>query len=1205
MSGGSDFGRSIALSADRLVVGDPFDGTPIAGAGAARVYERTGPGAVFAASPVKLQASDAEVSDTFGDDVAIDGDVIVVGAPIAQKFAFPLRDGAAYVYQFNGVSWVETDKLRADDGFSEEGFGDAVAVSGNRVLVGATSDANDNGADAGAFYFYETAPPPSPFTVTTTADAGPGSLRAAIAAANTVSIAADPDPIAISFDIPGPGPHTISPATALPNITRPVVIDGFTQPGSAANTAAIDQAIDAVIQIELSGALTTGTGLNLATGSTGSTVRGLAINRFSARAIGVFGGGGHTISGNYLGVRPDGSVLTPAQGEGMQVGSSGNTIGGTGPADRNLISGNASYGIFLGPSATANVIRGNFIGTGPTGTVARPNGSAGVQISGDGNVVGGVTVGDRNLIAGNTQVGVRVSGADGNSIQGNYIGTDAGGTIALANGSGTAGQAGVLVQSGAVGTLIGGTAVGAGNLIASNDLFGVNVNGAGSIGTSILGNRITGNANLGINVLDQVLPVPAITSLVVDGVDLTVSGTVTGPVDDYRVELFANDVCDASGFGEGQYFLGSVDVTPAEFVGGTASFTAVINAPVAQSNITATATNGAGSTSTFAGCFDTATSVATFTNGAGGNLWTTPGNWSTGVVPGSGDIAVIPFGTSATIAVGSNLDIAQLTLGGTLNLDGRLELTGDSAVSGSGTLFVNSGGLLTIGAELTVDGQVATREGPPPGSIEFETGASIDGSGLIGNSGVVSFTGTGVTTIGAGLTWNSGTNSLLQVTAGTVEAQTSSIDLSGITFVAPGAALRAQGGLALADTSVLEFGIDGPGDVDTNFGRLEVPTGTFTANGQVVTTPVGGYLPTGDSYPLITCAAAGCLGGTFDAVFGGRIDTATETEISFVLVNTYVGPAPSVAPGNWDIPFAWSFGVVPDATDAAAIPPGRFVVVGGSAGPDQFAVGSLTVAGRLDVRDDTDGAGGLRFEINGDSVITPTGQLVVGGSFDCRDDGIVTPLPPPFIEDECVPSTTSMSLGADLRVDGSFRVVEAILAYPGGVYITSSPDLELGGGASLSGTGSVMLDANVAKSEPGTVTFGPDLDVNLFYRSLEPLRGVLEVTDGTLDIQSAPPNGSFVANGTIEVGPGATVSIADDLALSASSVLEFGVDGPAAFPGNFGRIVLPTGDLTAAGTLRTEVVGGYEPTTDDVYPVLSCTTGACDGGHSTPSTPVR
>jgi hypothetical protein len=160
VSGGTDFGRSIALSADRLVVGAPFDGVPVPGAGAAWVYERVGPGATFDGDPTKLQASDAGGSDTLGDDVAIDGDVIVVGAPIAQKFAFPLRDGAAYVFQHNGAAWVETDILRAADGFSEELFGDAVAVSGNRVLVGAPNDANDNGPDAGAFYFYETTPLP-------------------------------------------------------------------------------------------------------------------------------------------------------------------------------------------------------------------------------------------------------------------------------------------------------------------------------------------------------------------------------------------------------------------------------------------------------------------------------------------------------------------------------------------------------------------------------------------------------------------------------------------------------------------------------------------------------------------------------------------------------------------------------------------------------------------------------------------------------------------------------------------------------------------------------------------------------------------------------------------------------------------------------------------------------------------------------------
>lgn len=161
VSGATGFGRSIALSEGRLVVGDPFDGIPVAGAGAARVYERVGPGATYDGDPVKLQASNADVSDTFGDDVAIDGDVIVVGAPIAQKFAFPLRDGAAYVFQYNDADWIETDILRADDGFQEELFGDVVAVSGNRVLVGAPNDVNDNGPAAGAFYFYVTAPPVS------------------------------------------------------------------------------------------------------------------------------------------------------------------------------------------------------------------------------------------------------------------------------------------------------------------------------------------------------------------------------------------------------------------------------------------------------------------------------------------------------------------------------------------------------------------------------------------------------------------------------------------------------------------------------------------------------------------------------------------------------------------------------------------------------------------------------------------------------------------------------------------------------------------------------------------------------------------------------------------------------------------------------------------------------------------------------------
>ena len=458
VSGVSNFGRSIALSADRLVVGDPFDGTPIAGAGAARVYERTGPGAMFAASPVKLQASDADVSDTFGDDVAIDGDVIVVGAPIAQKFAFPLRDGAAYVYQFNGASWVETDKLRAADGFQEV---NSSAMPSPCRATGFSSaprtTPNDNGPDAGAFYFFETTAPPVGVHREHDRRFGP----------RIAPRCADRSEHRVDRGRPRPDHHQLRHpgARAAHDLARHGTAEHHATGGDRrvhaarkrANTAAIDQAIDAVIQIELSGALTTGTGLDLAAGSTGSTVRGLAINRFSGRAIGVFGGGGHTISGNYLGVRPDGSVVTPAQGEGMQVDHRGTPIGGTGPADRNLISGNASYGVFLGSECDSQRHPRQLHrdrpdrdgGTCPTGAPACRS-AATATWSGESRSATESDLGQRRRSVFASRV------LDGNSIQGNYIGTDAAArSLSPTDAGGRRG--GVLVQSGAVGTLIGGT----------------------------------------------------------------------------------------------------------------------------------------------------------------------------------------------------------------------------------------------------------------------------------------------------------------------------------------------------------------------------------------------------------------------------------------------------------------------------------------------------------------------------------------------------------------------------------------------------------------------------------------------------------------------------------------------------------------------------------------------------------------------------
>ena len=148
------------------------------------------------------------------------------------------------------------------------------------------------------------------FDVTTTADSGAGSLRDAITLAN-----ANPGLDTITFHIPGSGVHTIIPASDLPNITDPVIIDGYTQPGASPNTNPLTLGpgalgSNAVILIELSGsggaAGAPGLGLNISAGN--STVRGLAINRFARSGINLEPADGNIIEGNFLGTDPTGTV---------------------------------------------------------------------------------------------------------------------------------------------------------------------------------------------------------------------------------------------------------------------------------------------------------------------------------------------------------------------------------------------------------------------------------------------------------------------------------------------------------------------------------------------------------------------------------------------------------------------------------------------------------------------------------------------------------------------------------------------------------------------------------------------------------------------------------------------------------------------------------------------------------------------------------
>lgn len=337
-----------------------------------------------------------------------------------------------------------------------------------------------------------------PIVVTTTADSGRGTLREAIIIANQQ---AGFDTIA--FDIKRPGAQTISPTTSLPAIIDPVLIDGYTQPGSRPNT--LSNGSNAVLMIEVEGSLAgPASGLDIAAGNSG--VRGLVLNRWQNAAVSIRTTGGNVIEGNFIGTDVTGTgagfALNNSLGVFIQLAPN-NRIGGTIPAERNVISGSRGSGVLIiggrAAGAGGNVIQGNYIGTDKNGAAAIGNVAAGINIDGaPDTVIGGTNLAARNLISGNgTGIVINNAGAARTIIRGNYIGTDFTGGVDLGN----AGR-GIFVQS-APNTTIGGMAPTAGappgNLISGNQGDGIDIF-VGS-GTFIEGNLIgtdeTGSVDLG------------------------------------------------------------------------------------------------------------------------------------------------------------------------------------------------------------------------------------------------------------------------------------------------------------------------------------------------------------------------------------------------------------------------------------------------------------------------------------------------------------------------------------------------------------------------------------------------------------------------------------------------------------------------------------------------------------------------------------
>jgi uncharacterized repeat protein (TIGR01451 family) len=379
-------------------------------------------------------------------------------------------------------------------------------------------------------------------TVTNTSDSGPGSLRQAIIESN--SDGGDVDRIV--FSIGNGGPQTIVPLTALPTVAQPAIIDATTQPGFGGFPI-----------IELNGNGLAANGLSISGGNT--TVRGLVINRFTGTAINVFTGGGNVIEGNYLGIDTTGTIARPNTGHGVSMTSAGNRVGGAAAGARNLISGNQGSGVTItggsgnlvqgnlvgtdasgtsavpnlgiqsgifinaasgntigGPAAgegnvisgnqthavtvvgaasANNVIQGNLIGTTLTGMNRLANGGIGIDIVSAVNTTIGGPGAARNVISGNgTGIQLR-TGATGNVVAGNYIGTDVLGTGAIGNGLA------ITVRDGAPGNIIGGSTPAARNIISGNTGDAVSLQDAGTIGNLVAGNYIgtdvSGNADLG------------------------------------------------------------------------------------------------------------------------------------------------------------------------------------------------------------------------------------------------------------------------------------------------------------------------------------------------------------------------------------------------------------------------------------------------------------------------------------------------------------------------------------------------------------------------------------------------------------------------------------------------------------------------------------------------------------------------------------
>ena len=384
-----------------------------------------------------------------------------------------------------------------------------------------------------------------------------GSLAYEITQSNATPATAS-TPNIIQFDIAASGQQTITLTQELPDVTQPLDIQGYSEPGSSANTNPLTMADNAVLTVIVTGGESIENGLIFDIAAAGGSVEGLDLEGFTNNAI-TINANAVAVSGTFIGVAPNG-VPTAATTNTVGVyvaGAGGGTIGGTAAANRNVITGETYEAVEYMPAGVVypsnNTIEGNFIGTDSDGTTipsntAVRNGNGVIEYAGIGNTIGGSATGSGNVISGNMIYGVGIATSTGVVLAGDVIQSNGslgvllistsgtsitastiGGTAA---GQGNAGQGIFLV--GSTGATIGGTLAGAGDLIAGNTGDGIDFD-ATATGGLVTGSTISGNSGAGLSFVGtsvsllsgEVVSSDTIQTNQVDGLDISFApGTV-------------------------------------------------------------------------------------------------------------------------------------------------------------------------------------------------------------------------------------------------------------------------------------------------------------------------------------------------------------------------------------------------------------------------------------------------------------------------------------------------------------------------------------------------------------------------------------------------------------------------------------------------------------------------------------------------------